>query len=432
VRFFLINDRFTELTDWPQAPPAHGFLWVTCSRRVFEVNLGPIQQHLQRLAGGSLLDLHVADLLNPQLPSQYDYTSWYDILVFRRLAAGHGTERLFLDEEHGTASSARQAMAAIDTSPVGFAVFDQVLLTVHPADCSVRDFFEARLSQMIPHPARQERGTPQQDASVLAQGPTYARTTPPNFMVPAEADDTASSEPDTHAGLPPSARIMVEEALADAVAGRHEGRGSTSRLPPNPADLMLRIVNHMVDSYLDLRRLLTRQFGYLQQELLSNRNRFTHWQALLDSRNTLHLLEDTCEDQRSAIQEWLDALDEWPVPAEAQAAREREMLRVRSRDVQEHIERVLSHVRRLESSAEGAVQMHFSAQGSRTNDIMRTLTVLTAIFLPLNLITGIFGMNFDALPLIHSRTGFWVAFGLMLSVVAGLVWWFRRQRYLGD
>ena len=63
---------------------------------------------------------------------------------------------------------------------------------------------------------------------------------------------------------------------------------------------------------------------------------------------------------------------------------------------------------------------------------MRTLTVLTAIFLPLNLITGVFGMNFDALPLIHSSGGFWLAFGLMGLVVVMLVWWFRRNRYLGD
>ncbi len=52
--------------------------------------------------------------------------------------------------------------------------------------------------------------------------------------------------------------------------------------------------------------------------------------------------------------------------------------------------------------------MHFSAQSHRTNNIMRTLTVLTAIFLPLNLVTGFFGMNFDRLPLIHSSRGFWV------------------------
>jgi Mg2+ and Co2+ transporter CorA len=196
---------------------------------------------------------------------------------------------------------------------------------------------------------------------------------------------------------------------------------------------MLRIVNHMVDSYLDLRRLLTRQLGYLQQDMLRSSGRFRHWQALLASRNTLHMLEDICEDQRSALQEWIDALEDWPVPTDDPvAAREREVLRVRSRDVQEHIERVLNHVRRLETSSESAVQMHFSLQGSRTNAIMRTLTVLTAIFLPLNLITGVFGMNFDALPLIHSSGGFWLAFGLMALVVVTLVWWFRRNRYLGD
>lgn len=413
VRFFLINDNFTELPGWPATLPAHGFLWVTTSRRVFEVQLSQTQQHLQRLAGGTLVDLHVADLLNPQLPSQYDYTSWYDLLVFRRLAAGHGTQRLFIDEERGTASSARQAMAAIDTSPVGFGLFDRVLLTVHPADCSVRDFFEARLSQMIPHPARFEGRQDAQDVAALAQGPSYASLDAP--------DTDPNSGPDTDA------------ETGDVAQGlRHEGRGSTSRLPPSPADLMLRIVNHMVDSYLDLRRLLTKQFGYLQQELLSNRNQFTHWQALLESRNTLHLLEDTCEDQRSAVQEWIDALEEWPVPADATAARERELLRVRSRDVQEHIERVLGHVRRLENSAESAVQMHFSAQGSRTNDIMRTLTVLTAIFLPLNLITGVFGMNFEIMPLLKHRDGFWLAMAMMIAVAVGLLWWFRRKRYLED
>jgi magnesium transporter len=420
VRFFLINDHFTELPGWPDALPEHGFLWVTTSRRVFEVQLQQVQRQLHKLAGGNLVDLHVTDLLNPQLPSQYDYTSWYDLLVFRRLAAGHGTQPLFVDEEHGTPSSARQAMAAIDTSPVGFALFDRVLLTVHPADCSVRDFFEVRLSQMMVHPARHpdapsEAHQSAQDVAVLAQGGSYARS---------DVQDTdPNSGPDSGPG----------SDSADATpTWRHEGRGGATRLPPNPADLMLRIVNHMVDSYLDLRRLLTRQFGYLQQELLNQRNPFSHWQALLDSRNTLHMLEDTCEDQRSAVQEWLDALDEWPVPTEPHAARERELLRVRSRDVQEHIERVLGHVRRLESSAEGAVQMHFSAQGSRTNHIMRTLTVLTAVFLPLNLITGIFGMNFDALPLIHAKVGFWIAAGLMALVVIGLVWLFRRKRYLGD
>jgi Mg2+ and Co2+ transporter CorA len=239
-------------------------------------------------------------------------------------------------------------------------VFDRLLITVHPADCAVRDHFADRLA---------------------------------------------------------------------ALSGNSEPRAA--RLPTTPADLMLRMVNYLVDSYLDLRRLLTRQLGELQRDLLDPRSRFQDWPLLLDARNALHMLEDTCEDQRAAIQEWIDALDEWPDPGDDAARRERELLRVRSRDVLEHIERVLTHVRRLEQSAENAVQMHFSALSHRTNSIMRTLTVLTAIFLPLNLITGFFGMNFDALPLIHSATGVWLIVGLMALLMIGLAAFFWRKRYLG-
>lgn len=86
-----------------------------------------------------------------------------------------------------------------------------------------------------------------------------------------------------------------------------------------------------------------------------------------------------CEDQRAAIQDWLDALSAWQAD-DALLAQGLEKLRIRSRDVLEHTERVVHHVNRLEQSAETAVQMHFNAQSNRTNDVMRTLTVLTAIF----------------------------------------------------
>jgi magnesium transporter len=362
MRVFHVGpDRFVELDGLPDALPQDGFLWIGSARREFEVNASATQEHLQRWQGGALVDLHVSDLLNNQLPSHFDYTSWYDLLVFRRLAASAGSDKLFVDDDHGSLATARKALASIDTSPVGFALFDHVLLTVHPTDCAVREHFAQRLSSL---------------------------TTGPDIRSPA-------------------------------------------RLPSTPADLMLRMVNHMVDSYLDLRRLLTRQLGFLQRELLDPRSRFQDWPLLLEARNALHALEDTCEDQRAAIQEWIDAMDEWPQPADAGAQRERDVLRVRSRDVLEHIERVLTHVRRLEQSAETAVQMHFSALGHRTNDIMRTLTVLTAIFLPLNLITGFFGMNFEALPLIHSNTGLWVTISLMALIGLSLGAFFWRKRYLG-
>ena len=50
-----------------------------------------------------------------------------------------------------------------------------------------------------------------------------------------------------------------------------------TRLPPSPADLMLRVVNHIVDNYLDLRRELSRQLDHWQAELLRPRTRFGNW-----------------------------------------------------------------------------------------------------------------------------------------------------------
>jgi Mg2+ and Co2+ transporter CorA len=120
----------------------------------------------------------------------------------------------------------------------------------------------------------------------------------------------------------------------------------------------------------------------------------------------------------------------WAPPTANALIKEHEILKVRSRDVLEHIDRVVHHVRRLEQSIETAVQIHFNAQSNRTNETMRTLTSITAIFLPLNLIAAVFGMNFDVIPLLHTNTGFWWTLGSMALIALSLAWFFWRKRYL--
>jgi len=116
----------------PEQLPAQGYVWIACSRAAFESELARIQNTLERLTGHALVDLHVSDLLNAQLPSHFDYSSHYDLMVFRRLAQGEGAH-----STPGTEVRAKRpgppVLQRIDTSPVGFAVFDRVLLSVHPA-----------------------------------------------------------------------------------------------------------------------------------------------------------------------------------------------------------------------------------------------------------------------------------------------------------
>jgi magnesium transporter len=363
MRVFSISPTgLAETAELPSQLPEQGHVWIACTRQEFETQLAQIQATLQSLCGLQLVDLHVSDLLNQQLPSHFDYTSQYDLLVFRRLAAGHGDAAA--DFPNGSKVHPKRRgppiLKHIDTSPVGFAVFDRVLLSVHPSDCGARDAYALKLQQ----------------------------------------------------------------------AASSEARAVGSRLPSSPADLMLRVVNQMVDGFLELRRELTRQLDHWQSELLNPRNRFNNWSALLEARLSLHYLDEICEDQRTAIQDWIEILKSWPAADNPATQREHDLLQVRSRDVLEHIERVVHHVRRLEQSAETAVQMHFNAQGNRTNDIMRTLTALTAIFLPLNLIAGIFGMNFEFTPLIHTAGGFWWALAAMFGIALTLVLVFWRKRYL--
>ncbi|WGT61656.1 magnesium transporter CorA family protein [Variovorax paradoxus] len=382
MRIFEINrsqvsehPALTPLTV-PGACAAQGYLWISLTRDEFRASLAEVQQILQSLCLTQLVDLHVADLLNDQLPSHYDYTSKYDVLVFRRLSAGPG--QAALGNGKGTSGGepplptpsrrGPPVLRRVDTRPVGFALFDRVLLSVHPEDGAVRDAFAARL--------------------------------------------LAAGSPD------------------DKGAPALDVRATSARVPTGTADLMLRVINQIVDGYLDMRRELTRQLDHWQTELIDPRSRFTNWGALMEARQSLHHLDEICEDQRAAIQDWIDSLETLPTPKNETEQRERELIMVRSRDVLEHIERVVHHVHRLEQNAETAVQMHFSVQGHRANDIMRVLTVLTAIFLPLNLIAGIFGMNFEFIPLVHKADGFWIAMAAMLVIALVLVVVFWRKRYL--
>ncbi len=392
IEFTSDSLRFVDAV--PAQPPVDGFVWMLLDREEFESARPQLQEAAQRLGGSPLLDLHCQDLASAVHPSHYDSTSIYDLIIFRRLATqfesqSEAEHEAAIESYHGQGGQARikprggmPAFNRISSKAVGFAVFDRFLISVHPHGCYAAKSFIQR------------------------------------FLA--------------------DAKFSVETSRQDPILSRN-------RLPVSPADLVLRMVNAMVDSYLDLRKELTKQLEHWQAELLKPSTRFSNWGALMTARGQLHVLEDLCDGQHDAMQEWLDTLREQPLSsfmknisvqlpsateATLAAQAQRDQLVARARDVIEHIDRVVHHARRLEQSAETVVQIHFSAQSNRTNDIMRTLTALTAIFLPLNLIAGIFGMNFEFIPLLHLPSGFWWAMGSMALVAVGLGVVFWRKDYL--
>jgi magnesium transporter len=271
--------------------------------------------------------------------------------------------------------------------------------------------------------------------------------------VPAESDDAGSEVKRkippalTKLATKPVTFLLMERALVTVhvansrtiettrnrlleIKNKRDGAQHALRAPASPEELMLRLLNAMVDQYLALRQPLTAQIDRWQRALLNPRSPFNDWNALLDARIELRKLDHLCEGQRDAIQELRDYLVD--TLDNAHNSRIKDLMLVRVNDVMEHITRVLNHAQRLESTIESAVQIHFSAMAHRTSEIMRTLTVITALFMPLTLITGIFGMNFAVMPLLRDDSGFWIAMGMMAVIVVVLLAFFRRKRYLDD
>jgi len=99
------------------------------------------------------------------------------------------------------------------------------------------------------------------------------------------------------------------------------------------------------------------------------------------------------------------------------------------RDVYDKVVRANESIEASRDLASNVLDAHFSQMSQRTNDIMRRLTALSAVFLPLTFITGFFGQNFDMLPF-HSHALMWLVLSACVALPATMLYWFYSKRWL--
>ena len=100
------------------------------------------------------------------------------------------------------------------------------------------------------------------------------------------------------------------------------------------------------------------------------------------------------------------------------------------RDVQDHLVRTVETVELYRDLVLGARDIYLSSISNNLNQIMKTLTIISVIGLPMTIITGFFGMNFEALPGIHNAWGFWIAMALMAAIDGYLIWLFKKKKWI--
>lgn len=99
------------------------------------------------------------------------------------------------------------------------------------------------------------------------------------------------------------------------------------------------------------------------------------------------------------------------------------------RDVHDHVLQVSESLETLREMLVSLLEMHHSLQGSRLNEVMRILTIISTFFMPVTFIAGVYGMNFDHMPELHARWGYVACLALMFAVSVGMFFYMRRKRW---
>jgi magnesium transporter len=215
--------------------------------------------------------------------------------------------------------------------------------------------------------------------------------------------------------------VTVHHTASRSIAGEREVLARHGALlGEGPCALLHRIVDHMVDHYGPEVDALEDRLEALEQRVFSDSRR-TPLREILTLKSDIASLRRVTLPQRDAVNRL--ARREFPQISDA--------LAYRFRDVHDHLVRYADEAVFLQDRVTGLLDAYLSTQSNRLNQVMKVLTVIATIFMPLTVLTSMYGMN---VPLPHLPGGegaqFWWILGMMGAASAAMLWAFRRMGWL--
>jgi magnesium transporter len=200
---------------------------------------------------------------------------------------------------------------------------------------------------------------------------------------------------------------------------KQQVRSSPFACQRGAAYLLHQILDNVVDNYMPTVDRLDVAINGLEEDLLSSRRRHNGrmLQEIMDLRRSVARLKRTSSRQLEVL--YRMSHGEFPqIP---------ENVLPFFRDVHDHLRRISDLAESYRDLVAGLFEIHFTVIATRTNDVMKTLAVVSAIILPLTLIAGIYGMNFENMPELHSQYGyFFTLLAMAMLTVVLLIYFWRR------
>jgi magnesium transporter len=100
------------------------------------------------------------------------------------------------------------------------------------------------------------------------------------------------------------------------------------------------------------------------------------------------------------------------------------------RDVYDHTLHILDTVETFRDMISGMLDIYLSSVSNRTNEVMKVLTIIATIFIPITFIVGVYGMNFRFMPELEWQWGYFCVWGIIILIIAGLIIYFKKKKWL--
>ncbi|MEM9888760.1 MAG: magnesium/cobalt transporter CorA [Bacteroidota bacterium] len=113
---------------------------------------------------------------------------------------------------------------------------------------------------------------------------------------------------------------------------------------------------------------------------------------------------------------------------EGELVEEKTMLFIR--DLRDHIVQTIDLIETYRDNLNSLQDLYLSELSYRMNNVMQVLAVVSAIFIPLTFIAGVYGMNFDHIPELHWQNGYFIIISIMFAIAILLLWYFKKKKWL--
>ena len=100
------------------------------------------------------------------------------------------------------------------------------------------------------------------------------------------------------------------------------------------------------------------------------------------------------------------------------------------RDLQDHVTRIIDTVETYRDLLSGIMDVYLSTNSNKMNEVMKVLTIMSSIFIPVTFVVGVYGMNFKYMPEINSPYGYWSVWVVMILMMGGLIIYFKKKKWM--